>query len=270
MRFTEKLTSISQKNDSLVCVGLDTDLQRIPPSLLQEEDPQLAFNRMIIDATSDLVCAYKPNMAFYEARGSKGWEALKKTCEHVPKEIPIIIDAKRGDIGNTARMYAQAVFGELKGDAVTVNPYMGFDAVSPFLEYEEKCAFILCLTSNPGAKDFQFSLVEGRPLYELVAEKVASWNEKNNCAMVVGATHPEQLAKIREIVPHLPLLIPGIGAQAGDIEATVKFGTDKNGELAIINSSRGILYASSGEDFADAARNEAKRLRDSINAYRKK
>jgi orotidine-5'-phosphate decarboxylase len=269
MRFAERLVSISRENDSLVCVGLDTDLQKIPQFLLKEEDPLLAFNRRIIDATSDLVCAYKPNMAFYEAQGSKGWEALKKTCEHIPNQIPVIIDAKRGDIGNTARMYAKAIFQELKGDAVTVNPYMGKDAVSPFLEYEDRCAFVLCLTSNQGAKDFQFSFVEGRPLYELVAEKVASWNEKCNCGLVVGATHPEQLKKIRRIVPDLPLLIPGIGAQAGDVEATVRFGTDKNGELAIINSSRGILYASSGEDFADAARNEAKRLRDSINAYRK-
>ena len=267
MRFTEKLLNASRKNNSLVCVGLDTDLQKIPRHLLKREDPTLAFNQKIIDSTSDLVCAYKPNMAFYEAQGSRGWESLKKTCESIPEEIPVIIDAKRGDIGNTARMYAKAVFEELKGDAVTVNPYMGEDAVSPFLEHEVKCAFVLCLTSNKGARDFQLSK-EGKPLYEIVAEKVLSWNEKGNCGLVVGATHPEQLKRIREIATSLPFLIPGIGAQAGDVESTVKFGTDENGELAIINSSRGILYASHQEDFDQAARKEAQRLRDSINLYR--
>jgi orotidine-5'-phosphate decarboxylase len=270
MRFVEKLLNASRKNNSLVCVGLDTDLKKIPKHLLKEEDPTLAFNQKIIDSTSDLVCAYKPNMAFYEAQGSRGWESLKKTCEYVPEEIPVIMDAKRGDIGNTARMYAKAFFEELKGDAVTVNPYMGQDAVSPFLEYEGKCAFVLCLTSNQGAKDFQLSAIEGRPLYEIVAEKVLSWNEKGNCGLVVGATHPEQLKRIRDIAPSLPILIPGIGAQAGNVESTVKFGTDKNGELAVINSSRGILYASSGEDFDQAARNEAMRLRDTVNLYRAK
>jgi orotidine-5'-phosphate decarboxylase len=249
-------------------VGLDTDPQKIPRHLLKEEDPTLAFNQKIIDSTSDLVCAYKPNLAFYEAQGSRGWESLKKTCTYIPEEIPIIIDAKRGDIGNTARMYAKAIFEELKGDAVTVNPYMGRDAVSPFLEYGGKCAFVLCLTSNKGAEDFQLSKVDGKPLYEIVAEKVLSWNEKGNCGLVVGATHPEQLKRIREIAPSLPFLIPGIGAQAGDIESTVRFGTDENGELAIINSSRGILYASSQEDFDQAARNEALRLRDAINLHR--
>lgn len=270
MRFTEKLLNASRKNDSLVCVGLDTDLQKIPKHLLKEEDPTFAFNQKIIDSTSDLVCAYKPNVAFYEAQGSRGWQALKKTCKYIPEEIPLIIDAKRGDIGNTARMYAKAFFEELKGDAVTVNPYMGEDAVSPFLEYEDKCALVLCLTSNQGAKDFQLSEVEGKPLYEIVAEKVVSWNDKGNCGLVVGATFPEQLKKIREIAPSLPILIPGIGAQAGDVESTVKSGTDENGELAIINSSRAILYASHQENFDQAARNEALRLRDAINLHRGK
>ena len=270
MRFVEKLLNISRKNCSLFCVGLDTDPGKIPQYLLGENDPIFSFNQKIIDATADLVCAYKPNMAFYEAFGSKGWDALKKTCEYIPEEIPIIIDAKRGDIGNTARMYAKAFFEELKVDAVTVNPYMGKDTIIPFLEYESKCAFVLCLTSNEGAKDFQLSIIDGRPLYEIVAEKVLSWNERNNCGLVVGATYPEQLKKIREIAPSLPLLIPGVGAQAGDIESTVKFGTNKDGELAIVNSSRAILYASSEKDFAQAARNETMRLRDLINLYRKK
>jgi len=268
MRFVEKLLNASRKNNSLVCVGLDTDPQKIPRHLLKREDPTFAFNQKIIDSTSDLVCAYKPNMAFYEAQGSRGWESLRKTCEYIPQEIPIIIDAKRGDIGNTARMYAKAVFDELKGDALTVNPYMGQDAVLPFLEHEGKCAFVLCLTSNEGARDFQLSVSEGKPLYEAVAEKVLSWNEKGNCGLVVGATHPEQLKTIREIAPSLPILIPGIGAQAGDVESTVKSGTDENGELAIINSSRAILYASNQEDFDQAARNEALRLRDAINLHR--
>jgi len=268
MRFVEKLQNASRKNNSLVCVGLDTDPQKIPKHLLREEDPTLAFNQKIIDSTSDLVCAYKPNMAFYEAQGSRGWESLRKTCSYIPKEIPIIIDAKRGDIGNTARMYAKAIFEELKGDAVTVSPYMGEDAVSPFLEYEDKCAFVLCLTSNKGANDFQLSEVEGKPFYEIVAEKVLSWNAKGNCGLVVGATHPEQLKRIRQIAPSLPFLIPGIGAQAGDVESTVKFGTDENREMAVINSSRGILYASDQEDFDGAARQEALRLRDKINLHR--
>lgn len=268
MKFIEKLLNGSRKNDSLVCVGLDTDVEKIPKCVWGEGDHTFAFNREIINSTSDLVCAYKPNIAFYEALGSKGWDALKKTCEHIPEEIPIILDAKRGDIGNTAKMYAKAFFEILKVDAVTLSPYMGKDAILPFLEYEDKCALILCLTSNEGAKDFQLSMIDGKPLYEIVAEKVLSWNEKGNCGLVVGATYPEQLKRIREITPTLPILIPGIGAQAGEIESTVKFGTDRNGELAIINSSRAILYASSGEDFAEAARKETLRLRDQINVYR--
>jgi len=268
MKFIEKLISISRKNNSLLCVGLDTDREKIPKFLLKDHDPILSFNQKIIQSTCDLVCAYKPNIAFYEAYGSKGWEALKKTCEAVPKEIPIIIDAKRGDIGNTARMYAKAIFEDLGADAVTVNPYMGEDAISPFLEYENKCAFILCLTSNKSAQDFQLFLIDGKPLYQIVAEKVITWNEKGNCGLVVGATYPEQLKKIREIAKSLPILIPGIGAQSGEIEPTVKFGTDERGERAIINSSRGIIYASQKDDFAEAARDQALKLKDRINLYR--
>jgi orotidine-5'-phosphate decarboxylase len=270
MKFLEKLLFASRKNDSLVCVGLDTDEGKIPSFLKKEDDPTFTFNQRIIDSTRDLVCAYKPNLAFYEALGARGWETLKKTCEYIPSEIPIILDAKRGDIGNTAFMYAKALYDVLKADAVTVSPYMGRDAVLPFLEYENKGTFILCLTSNKGAADFQLATVEGRPLYELVAEKVLSWNEKGNCGLVVGATYPEQLKRIRQIAPGLPFLIPGVGAQAGEIESTIKYGTDNRGELAIINSSRAILYASSGDDFAQAARNETLRLRDSINLHRQK
>ena len=270
MTFVEKLLHISEKNNSLLCVGLDTDIEKIPESLQKEDDPMFSFNKKVVDATSDLVCAYKPNMAFYEARGARGWQALKKTCQYIPQEIPIIIDAKRGDIGNTARMYAKAIFNDLKGDASTVNPYLGEDSLSPFLAYEDKCAFILCLTSNKGAADFQLQKINDKPLYELVAEKILKWNKKGNCGLVVGATYPEQLKRIREIVGKLPILIPGIGAQQGDVEKTVRSGTDDEGNLAIINSSRGIIYASSGEDFADAAREKAKSLRDRINLFRKK
>jgi orotidine-5'-phosphate decarboxylase len=270
MRFLDKLLEISKKNNSLLCVGLDTDIEKIPEFLLKEDDPIFSFNKRIINSTSDLVCAYKPNLAFYESQGVKGWEALKKTCEYIPKDVPIILDAKRGDIGNTSRMYAQAIFEDLKGDAVTVSPYLGEDSISPFLAYENKCAFILCLTSNKGAEDFQLQESNNKPLYEIVAEKILSWNQKSNCGLVVGATFPEQLKRIREIVGKLPILIPGIGAQKGDVEKTVRFGTDDQGNLAVINSSRGIIFASSGEDFADSARAKAKELRDSINTYRKK
>ena len=270
MKFIEKLKKISQKNNSLLCVGLDTELEKIPNLLLGEKDPIFAFNQAIIDSTSDLVCAYKPNLAFYEAYGIKGLEVLKKTCEYIPENIPIILDAKRGDIGNTSKMYAKAIFDEFKADGVTLNPYLGEDSLSPFLEYEDKCSFILCLTSNTGAKDFQLLNFDGKPLYKIVVEKVKSWNKKMNCGLVVGATYPEQLKEIRELVEDLPILIPGVGAQKGDVELTVKYGTDKNGELAIINSSRGVIYASSEKDFAQSARAEAKRLRDLFNLYRKK
>ncbi|HEX9911855.1 MAG TPA: orotidine-5'-phosphate decarboxylase [candidate division Zixibacteria bacterium] len=270
MKFIEKLKNVSHKNNSLLCVGLDTELEKIPKFLLGEKDPIFAFNQAIIDSTSDLVCAYKPNLAFYEAYGIKGLEVLKKTCEYIPENIPIILDAKRGDIGNTSKMYAKAIFDEFKADGVTLNPYLGEDSLSPFLEYEDKCSFILCLTSNAGAKDFQLQNIEGKPLYKIVAEKVKSWNKKMNCGLVVGATYPTQLKEIRELAEDLPILIPGVGAQKGDAEQTVKYGTDKNGELAIINSSRGVIYASSEKDFAQSARVEAKKLRDLFNTYRKK
>ncbi|HEX9916899.1 MAG TPA: orotidine-5'-phosphate decarboxylase [candidate division Zixibacteria bacterium] len=270
MKFTEKLLNISSKNNSLVCVGLDADLNKVPKLLLKEKDVIFEFNKKIIDATSDLVCAYKPNMAFYELYGNKGWESLQKTCQYIPDEIPIIIDAKRGDIGNTARMYAKAFFEELKADAITLSPYMGQDAISPFLEYKDKCALVLCLTSNIGAEDFQLLEMRDEPLYIKVAKKVVSWNKNKNCGLVVGATQAEQLRGIREIAPDMPILIPGIGAQGGDLEMAVKFGTDKNGNLAIVNSSRSILYASSGEDFAQKAKEETEKLREEINLHREK
>lgn len=270
MKFVEKLKKASQKNNSLLCIGLDTDLDKIPKFLLNEKDPIFCFNKKIIDSTSDLVCAYKPNLAFYEACGIKGLEALKKTCEYIPKDIPIILDAKRGDIGNTSKMYAKAIFEEFKADGVTLNPYLGEDSLTPFLGYEDKCCFILCLTSNVGAKDFQLLNFEEKPLYKIVAEKILTWNKKGNCGLVVGATFPEQLMEIREIASDLPILIPGVGAQKGDVEKTVRYGTNKEGELAIINSSRGVIYASPDKDFPLRAKDEATKLRDLFNSYRKK
>jgi len=265
MGFLEKLKQASREHNSLLCVGLDTDLDRIPPSL---KGDALAFNRAIVEATSDLVCAYKPNIAFYEAMGARGWRVLRDTIRAVPEDIPVILDAKRGDIGNTARMYARAFFEELGVDAVTVNAYMGFDAVEPFLVYRDRCAFVLCLTSNAGSADFQRLRCEGKPLYRWMAEKTVAWSERGACGLVVGATHPEELREIREVAPDLPFLIPGLGAQGGDVEMTVRFGTDANGEGAILNSSRGILYASDGADFAEAARKAALRLREEINRSR--
>jgi orotidine-5'-phosphate decarboxylase len=256
-----------QKRNSMLCVGLDTDPAKIPPQLLKKDDPVYQFNRAIIDSTHDLVAAYKPNLAFYDALGSEGWSVLKRTLDYIPEGILKIGDAKRGDIGSTAVKYAKALF-DLGFDAVTVNPYLGWDSVGPFVHDEEKGVFVLCLTSNPSAQDFQYQMVEGRPFYQRVAEKVLEWNTNENCGLVVGATYPEELRKIRELAQNLPFLIPGVGAQGGDLESTVLGGTDAHGEMAIVNSSRSILYASSGEDFADAARNEALKLKDAMNNLR--
>jgi orotidine-5'-phosphate decarboxylase len=243
-------------------------MNRIPIFLREENEPLLAFNRAIIDATQDLVCAYKLNIAFYEALGMEGLQQFRKTLEHVPKDVVKIVDAKRGDIGNTARMYAKSCFEYFGGDAVTASPYLGRDSLQPFLDYEDKCTFVLCLTSNPGSKDFQYLSDGERTLYQLVAENVSRWNEKGTCGLVVGATHPEELKEVREIAPELPFLIPGIGAQGGDVERTVRFGTNSRGERAIINSSRGIIYASSEKDFAEAARGKTEELRETINTWR--
>jgi orotidine-5'-phosphate decarboxylase len=260
MNFSDKLLAVSKRNKSLLCVGLDPDPESMPKIGLLE------FNKAIIDATADLVCAYKPNLAFYEASGIEGLKALQKTIEHIPDHIPIIGDGKRGDIGNTARAYAKALFATFSFDAATVNPYLGFDSVEPFIEYNEKGVFILCRTSNPGAVDFQ-SLVDvgGTPLYEAVVRKAKEWNVHNNIGLVVGATYTEELKTIRQLCPEMPILIPGIGAQGGDLAATVKYGIDAKGEKAIIAVSRQILYASQGKDFAKAARQKAQELRDNIN-----
>ena len=266
MNFIEKLTKAVKTNKSLLCVGLDPD-----PTLMPGKLSFFEFNKAIIDATSDLVCAYKPNFAFYEAMGNDGVDALKRTVDYIPENIPVIGDAKRGDIGNTAKAYASSIFSYFNFDATTVNPYLGFDSVEPFVQYHDRGVFILCRTSNAGAVDFQ-SLhceLEGsyRPLFEIVAQKVSQWNTYGNLGLVVGATYPEELRLIRQSHPDMPLLIPGIGAQGGDLELIIRYGVDKQGQKAIINSSRQIIYASREKDFAQAARRTASELRDQINYY---
>ncbi len=266
MNFYERFDHILHHTNSLLCVGLDTVVEKIPPSLRHEDDPLFAFNRAIIDATLPYAAAYKVNTAFYEAHGHAGWRALEATFRYLPADVLKIADAKRGDIGNTSQMYAKSLFSVLNADAVTVNPLMGTDSVAPFLEDETKGVFFLCLTSNAGAQDFQYFSDGTRTLYECIAEKVLTWNERHNCGLVVGATHPQQLQRIRAIAPSLPLLVPGIGAQGGDLEKSVQFGIDENGRGAIYNSSRAIIYASGGEDFQQAAALSAKQTRDALNA----
>jgi orotidine-5'-phosphate decarboxylase len=269
MNFIEKLSNIVRKSNSLLCIGLDPD-----PTLMPERMGVFEFNKAIIDATADLVCAYKPQFAFYEALGEEGMDALRRTIKYIPRDILSIADAKRGDIGNTSRAYAQAIFSDLNCDAATINPYLGFDSIEPFIQYRDKGVFILCRTSNPGAKDFQSLLCQiddgTRPLFEIVAIKAREWNTYGNIGLVMGATYPEELKHIRQSNPEMPLLIPGIGAQGGDIALTVRYGIDAKGERAIINSSRQILYASRNKDFAIAARRAAMALRDQMNQYRPK
>lgn len=270
MKFNEKLQRIVNKNNSLLCVGLDIDKDKMPKFLFKvKKEPYYEFNKSIIDSTKDAVCAYKLNMAFYEVLGKKGMELLEKTLNYIPKDIVTILDGKRNDISNTARMYAKSLFEILKADAVTINPYLGFDGVKPFLEYKENCSFILCRTSNQSAKDFQDIKSENIPLYQIVANKIKEWNFNKNCGAVVGATYIDELGLIREILgKDIPLLIPGIGKQGGDIEKTVKFGTNEDGNMAIINSSRGIIYAGTNKDFSKKVKVTAHDLKEKINLYR--
>ncbi len=270
MRFTEKLAAAWRANNSLICVGLDPDLARLPAHLPKSADGILSFNRAIVDATHDLVCAYKPQIAYFAAHQAE--DALLGTIEHIRKNypaIPVILDSKRGDIGSTAEQYAAEAFERYGADAVTINPYMGYDSAEPFLRHADKGVVVLCRTSNPGAADFQDLDVGGRPLFEVVAENVATkWNGNGNCMLVVGATWPEQMARVRAIVGDMPFLVPGVGAQGGDVEKLVRAGRTADGTGLVINSSRGILYASKGMDFAEAARAEAIKLRDLVNIYR--
>jgi len=263
---TQQLISQIKSKQSFLCIGLDVDLNKIPKHLLQEEDPIFAFNKAIIDATHHLCVAYKPNTAFYEAYGIKGWQALEKTINYLNENYPeiyTIADAKRGDIGNTSTMYAKAFFEDLGFDSVTVAPYMGKDSVEPFLAFEDKHTILLALTSNQGAFDFQTLSVDNQELYKRVLETSKTWNNAQNLMYVVGATKAEYLAEIREIIPNNFLLVPGVGAQGGNLQDVCKYGMNKEIGL-LINSSRGILYASEGEDFAQAAAQKAEELQSQI------
>jgi orotidine 5-phosphate decarboxylase, subfamily 2 len=268
MKFVEKIKEIQKKRGSLLCIGLDSDVSKIPGSARSSQNPQFEFNRQIIEATSDLACAYKLNLAFYESAGAHGYETIHRTLEVIPEGMIVIADGKRGDIGNTAEHYAKVIFDDWKFDAATVSPYMGEDSITPFIQSEDRSAFILALTSNPGSRDFQYLDIKGRPLFEHVVAKASSWNEKFNIGLVAGATHPGELKRIRGMVPEMPLLIPGIGTQKGDMESTIRYGCDQNGLMALINVSRAIIFASGESDFAIRSRERATKIRDEINIVR--
>lgn len=265
MNFVSKLQRAQKINNSLLCVGLDTDWRLVPEFLHEAENPVLEFNRRIIDATKDLVCAYKMNLAFYENFGEAGVYALHRTFSRIPSTIVTIADAKRGDIGNTADKYAETYLEIFDFDAITVSPYMGGDSLAPFLKYKDKGVFILALTSNKGSADFQTLPVNGEPLYMHVVRSAVSWNTNNNCALVVGATKPEELARVRAAAPTLPILVPGVGAQGGSVSDVMKA---NGGGPVLINVSRSVIYASDGKDFAERARAAAIAVRDEINAAR--
>lgn len=253
---------------SYLCVGLDSALEKIPQHLLSGEDPIFDFNRRIIDATHRYCVAYKPNIAFYEAMGPRGWESLQKTLEYIPKDIFTIADAKRGDIGNTSALYARAFFETLNFDAITVAPYMGADSVTPFLAYEKKWVIMLAHTSNPGSSDFQLmeSKATGRPLYEEVILKGCEWATPDQLMFVVGATHPEKIASIRKLAPEHFFLVPGIGSQGGDLGAVSRNGMNAKCGL-LVNSSRAIIYASPEKNFAEVAAREAFNVQQEMNRY---
>jgi len=268
MSALKELQTIQQENNSMICLGLDLDRKRMPSEYAGSTKGMFEFAHRIIDATADLVCAYKPNLAFYESIGSEGLSLLRLICQRIPKKIPIILDGKRGDIGNTSSHYAQFLFEYLGGRWVTLNPYMGYDSLRPFLEYKDCGVFILCLTSNSGSKDFQLLRVDGKPLYQAVAEKVAYWDKDHNCGLVVGATHADQLRELRTIAGDMPLLIPGVGAQGGSLERAAINGTAEFRKTAVINVSRSVLYASAEKDFAQRARQELGKLNGIINGLR--
>ena len=266
---TSQLTEQIRLKKSFLCIGLDVDINKIPVHLLKEEDPIFAFNKAIIDATHHLTVAYKPNLAFYEAQGIKGYKALEKTIHYLNEKHPEIFsiaDAKRGDIGNTSGMYAQAFFEDLNFDSVTVAPYMGKDSVEPFLKYGDKHTILLALTSNEGAYDFQTKDVEGEELYKKVLKTSKKWVNGQNLMYVVGATKAEYLQEIRKIIPESFLLVPGVGAQGGSLEEVCKFGMNRRVGL-LINASRAVIYASNGEDFAEAAAAEAEKLQAAMTAF---
>ncbi len=270
MNFVTSLEAAWTRNDSLLCVGLDPDPAKFPAMHKGRSDAIFEFCRAIADATADLVCAFKPQIAYFAAhRAEDQLEALIRHIHETHPSIPVILDAKRGDIGATAEQYAREAFERYGADALTVNPYMGFDSVEPYLAWKDRGIIILCRTSNPGGSDLQFLETGGRRLYQHVAELVATkWNASGQCALVVGATFPAELAEVRRLVGDMPLLVPGIGAQGGDIAATVSAGRTASGTGLMINSSRAILYAGKDEDYANAARRVAQETRDAINRFR--
>ena len=268
--FIAQLKAAWDSRDSLVCVGLDPEIERFPRHIAAQPSPIFQFNKAIIDATADLVCAYKPQFAHYAAYEAE--DQLERTIEYIHRAypgVPVILDSKRGDVGNTAERYVIEAFERYGADAVTVNPYMGSDALEPFLRHEDKGVLILCRTSNSGARDLQDLMVGERKLYQVVAQITARrWNSRGNCLLIVGATYPAEMAEVRAIVGDMPLLVPGVGAQGGDVAQAVVNGQTRAGTGLIMSSSRAILYASSGEDFAGAARAATQRLRGEINASR--
>lgn len=285
MSFDKKLDTIIYKNNSLLCVGLDPDYSKLPQHIKQLGFPLYVFNKAIIDATHDVACVYKPNPAFYEAYGEKGIRELKMTCDYIKEkypDIPIIIDAKRGDIGNTNKGYAKFVFDYLGADAITVMPYMGIEALEAYFKHAERGIIVGCHSSNPGAKEFQERLVilsdqgeskdlknKAQPLYELVAKELVKRHGDNpNTMIFMGATYPEQLTEIRKIVGDMTLLVPGVGSQGGDAKSTVQAGLNSKKAGMMINASRSIIFAGDGEDFAALAQTAATKLRDEINLYR--
>lgn len=272
MTFLQKLSSAWTTNNSLLCVGLDPDVNKFPAELAGQPDAIYAFCKAIVDATADLACSFKPQIAYFAAlRAEDQLEAICRYIKTTYPVIPIVLDAKRGDIGATAEQYAREAFERYDADAVTVNPYMGFDSVAPYLEWKDRGAIVLCRTSNAGGSDLQFLDVGGKPLYQHVAQLVADkWNTNGQCALVVGATFPNEIAQVRALIGDMPLLIPGVGAQGGDVESTVRAGRTANGTGMMINSSRAILYAKSvaDESYAQAARRIALETRDAINQFR--
>jgi orotidine-5'-phosphate decarboxylase len=265
--FRERLSAAAKTNDSWLCVGLDPDPDLLPANLTVER-----FLQGIVEATRDLVCCFKPNLAFFEAYGLAGQTALRQLRRSLPDAIPVLVDAKRGDTPQTMRAYARAIFDDLDADAVTVNPYLGGDSLRPFFEYADRGVFVLCKTSNPGAGEVQDLIVPGpqgsEPLFLNVARRAASWAGDGTLGLVVGATYPRDVAAVRAVAPDAPILLPGVGAQAGDLEQSVQAALDRNGGGAIVNVSRSLLYASNGSDWQTAARAEAERVRSAINAAR--
>jgi orotidine-5'-phosphate decarboxylase len=272
LRFLDKLEAAARTNHSWLCVGLDPDPALAPEGFtIDSADWVASFLREIVAATADLVCCYKPNVAFYEAMGAAGMQALRETLRAIPPHIPVLGDAKRGDIGNTARAYARSVFDELGFDAVTVSPYLGSDSLEPFFAYADRGVFVLAKTSNPGSGALQNLLVDGpngarEPLYLSVARQAQTWDQHGTLGLVVGATYPKELAEVRSVAPTVPILVPGVGTQAGDLEAAVQAGADAKGGRAIVNASRSVLYASRGNDWQTAARTAASELRAAITA----